>query len=324
MSVQALYSTSRVPMNRLDMRGKLLWTLGNLLMLIGLYLLLYVGGLYADEQYNFLAAQRGSDISLPETITSSLDSTDQAFGVDTGADAVTDEQPAVAPLAGAETVAPAAASEGFTLPRLNSTGNGRELNSIVPSVVAEFGASTITGIIIPKIDLERKVIPVGMTVEVQNGQKVAVWEVAKYAVGHHKGTANPGQAGNIVLAGHSGGKAYPFNDIFYLGQGDPILLESNNSQLYEYSVTERLVLDEVGVPMAQRRENAQYIEPTSNEVVTLVTCWPLTGPNKFSQRVIVRAAPLHPATPAPDLASSQETPESIPVQPEPISGWTAR
>lgn len=323
MSVQALYSTSRVPMNRLDMRGKLLWTLGNLLMLIGLYLLLYVGGLYADEQYNFLAAQRGSDISLPETLTSSVDSTVQIPAADAGADAVTDGQPAAAALADEEIVAPAAASEGFTLPRLNSTGNGRELNSIVPSVVAEFGGSTITGIIIPKIDLERKVIPVGMTVEVQNGQKVAVWEVAKYAVGHHKGTANPGQAGNIVLAGHSGGKAYPFNDIFYLGQGDPVLLESKG-QLYEYSVTERLVLDEVGVPMAQRRENARYIEPTSNEVVTLVTCWPLTGPNKFAQRVIVRAAPLHPAAPAPELASSQETPESIPVRPEPISGWTAR
>ena len=51
-----------------DRRGKLFWTLGNMLMLIGLYLLLYVGGLFADEQFNLMAAEGDSEIALPEIV----------------------------------------------------------------------------------------------------------------------------------------------------------------------------------------------------------------------------------------------------------------
>lgn len=280
-------------MTRLSLRGKVMWTIGNLLMLLGLYLLLYVGGLYADEQYNLLAAQGGSDIALPETIAAPSDIGGEApAAAALDAPASSGERPAVEGLDLEQPAAAPAARPGFRMPRLNSTGDGRELNAVAPSSVADFGQSMITRILIPRINLDRKVIPVGMTFEEQNGQRVAVWEVAKYAVGHHKGTANPLQPGNIVMAGHSGGKAYPFNDIFYLGEGDSIVLESNGAQ-YEYKVTQRLVLDEVGMPMSHRRENARWIEPTEEEMVTLVTCWPLTGPNKFSQRVVVRAAPLH-------------------------------
>lgn len=280
-------------MTRLSLRGKVMWTIGNLLMLLGLYLLLYVGGLYADEQYNLLAAQGGSDIALPETIAAPSDIGGEApAAAALDAPASSDERPAVEGLDLEQPAAAPAARPGFRMPRLNSTGDGRELSAVAPSSVADFGQSMITRILIPRINLDRKVIPVGMTFEEQNGQRVAVWEVAKYAVGHHKGTANPLQPGNIVMAGHSGGKAYPFNDIFYLGEGDSIVLESNGAQ-YEYKVTQRLVLDEVGMPMSHRRENARWIEPTEEEMVTLVTCWPLTGPNKFSQRVVVRAAPLH-------------------------------
>ena len=41
--------------------GKMLNTLGNLLMLTGLYVLLFVGGLFADEQYNVYAASGAND-----------------------------------------------------------------------------------------------------------------------------------------------------------------------------------------------------------------------------------------------------------------------
>ncbi len=291
-----------------------MWTIGNLLMLLGLYLLLYVGGLYADEQYNLLAAQGGSGIALPETISAPSETGGEApAAAALDAEVSSSERPAVEGLDTEQPAAVAPARAGFRMPRLNSTGDGRELNTVAPSSVANFGQSSITRILIPRINLDRKVIPVGLTSEVQNGQKVAVWEVAKYAVGHHKGTANPLQPGNIVMAGHSGGKAYPFNDIFYLGEGDAIVLESNG-ELYEYKVTQRLVLDEVGVPMSQRRENARWIEPTEEEVVTLVTCWPLTGANKFSQRVVIRAAPLH----APILPDEPDEPDKA------MGGWMAR
>src|SRR5206468_4008811 len=106
-----------------------------------------------------------------------------------------------------------------------------------------------------------KVQEVGWHLEQQNGSALAIWDVAKYAVGHHKGTANPGDPGNIVLAGHSGGSAYPFNDLYYVPIGSKVVLW-NNDQQFSYTVTERLVVDEQGptVTDAQRRENARYIE----------------------------------------------------------------
>ncbi len=132
-----------------------------------------------------------------------------------------------------------------------------------------------------------------MIQQAENGQNIAVWDVDKYRVGHHHGTSNPGGGGNIVLAGHSGGYQYPFNDIYYLQAGDVIQLYSNG-QLYDYTVTETLVVDEDGQPLEKRLENARYIQPTDEEMVTMVTCWPLTGPDKFKQRVIVRAKPATP------------------------------
>lgn len=274
---------------RLSRRGKLLWTTGNLLMLAGLYLLLLVGGLVADEQFNLMAAQGDSTITLPEDhqLPASPPAAKSAVQTTRG-------QPDAAARAAVPTSAPAR----FSLPQLNNPGGGRELNSLVPAANGDYGPSTVSRILIPRIAVDRKVIEVGWKIEDLNGQQVAIWDVAKYAVGHHEGTANPGQSGNIVLAGHSGGRAYPFNDIYYLKPRDEIVLWSSGRQ-YQYTVTENLLLDETspGVTVEQRRANARYIEPTNEEMVTLVTCWPLTGPNKFNQRVVVRARPNRPEQP---------------------------
>lgn len=266
----------------LSLRGRLLWTIGNLMMLVGVYLLLYVGGLFADEQFNLLAAQGGSDIALPEMAVTTP-----------GSELADVREGAVAGSTGVEPeTVTASAPQRFVLPQLNNPGGGRELNSLVPKGVGWYGPSSVDRVVIPKLAVDRKVVEVGWTLEEQNNQQVAIWEVAKYAVGHHAGSANPSQGGNIVLAGHSGGRAYPFNDIYYLDAGDTIQIWSNNRQ-YDYRVTERLVLDEIGptVTLEQRIQNAIYIEPTSEEVVTLVTCWPLTGPEKFNQRIVIRAVP---------------------------------
>lgn len=69
------------------------------------------------------------------------------------------------------------------------------------------------------------------------------------------------------------------------------------------------MLDEEGVSPEQRAANARYIAPTNSEVVTLVTCWPPTGPDKFRQRVVVRAMPFG---------------ANAAVQPLIQSNWTAR
>lgn len=269
---------------------KIFWTFGNLLTLIGLFLLLVVGGIKADEQYNVYAASGDNDLGM-------------ATPAESPAPSVT-EQPAQ------PTPQPTTQPRRFNIPILNNAPSD-QLTNVVPRQANNAGPSTITRIVVPAIALDKKVVEVGWTVQQQAaGQEVAVWDVDKYRVGHHKGSSNPGNGGNIVLAGHSGGKAYPFNDIFYLKPGDLIELYSNG-QVYQYTVTEHILVDEVGQPLEKRLENARYIEPADEEIVTMVACWPLTGPQKFNQRIIIRSKPLG-QPPAAD-ATNQET-----------SSWTVR
>jgi LPXTG-site transpeptidase (sortase) family protein len=225
------------------------------------YLLLYVGGLYTQIEYFRLAARGDSEIDAPQMV------------IDPAAQASLAAQPEAPPV--------------FNIPILNSTGR---VSSSVPSAEQAAHVSAVNRVVIPSIGVDSKVIEVGWRVEEQAGQQVAVWEVAEYAVGQHKGSANPGETGNIVLAGHVGGYGKVFKDLFYVNPGDQIALYSEGQE-FLYVVQEHLVVDEEDVPPEQRVANARLIEPTDHEVVTLVTCWPPKGPDRFKQRVVLRAVP---------------------------------
>lgn len=240
-------------------RTRIIWTVGNLLMLAGMYLLLYVGGIYVQVEYNRLAARGDSELPAPTA---------------------------------ARVGWPAEAVPAFDVPMLNIQG---QVLGTVPSEEQAAHTSTVSRVIIPSIGVDSKVVEVGWQVQEQNGSQVAVWEVAEYAVGQHKGSANPGEGSNVVLAGHVGGYGMVFYDLFHVQPGDQIVLYSQGEQ-YLYVVQEHLVLDEEGAPPEQRAANARYIEPTDSEVVTLITCWPPSGPTKFTQRVVIRAVPYTAAT----------------------------
>jgi sortase A len=256
--------------------------LGNLCLLAGIYLLLYVGGLYATEGYNRLAAR--GDTDLPPLVVSAGDVAPPAPNLQAPPPKLTPEEAEPAP---------------FQPPVLRDTGQA------VGSVPAEpvIAPSTISRIVIPSIKVDSKVMEVGWSVQEQDGQQVAVWDVAKYAVGHHRGSANPGTGGNVVLAGHVGGYGRVFRDLYYVRPGDQITLYSAGQQ-FLYVVEERLLVTEEGVSAEQRAENARYIGAYPYEVVTLITCWPASGPDKFSQRVIVRAKPYETEQ---SLSRSDET-----------------
>ena len=242
-------------------RTRLFWTLGNLFMLVGVVLLFYVGGVYSQAEYERYAARGDTDLPAPVAVTSPEQS----------------EEPAP-----------------FIAPILNQSGsislsNG-QIVSAVPSNQASH-ESSVTRVVIPSISVDSKVVEVGWDVVEQSNQQVAVWQVAEYAVGQHRGSSNPGEGNNIVLAGHVGGYGKVFKDLFYVKPGDQITLYSAGQQ-YLYTVQERLLVTEEGVSDEQHAVNAQLIAPTNHEVVTLVTCWPAKGANKFTQRVVVRATPF--------------------------------
>jgi sortase A len=56
-----------------------------------------------------------------------------------------------------------------------------------------------------------------------------------------------------------------------------------------YRVDQILILKEAGQPVEVIKANSRYIEPTADERLTLVTCWPATG---NSHRLIIIALPV--------------------------------
>jgi LPXTG-site transpeptidase (sortase) family protein len=266
-------------------RQRLIWTLGNLMMFAGLYLLLYVGGVYAQIDYRRLAARGDNDLEVPRTTFSAPQAAPRP--------AATAPRPTVAQAA---TAVPA-----FSIPQIS--GAEGQIASDVPSATQLAHVSAVQRVVIPSIALDSKVIEVGWSTQEISGKAAAVWDVAEYAIGQHRGSANPGEGGNVVLAGHVGGYGHVFRDLFYVHPGDQITIYSGGQE-FLYVVQDRLIVDEDDAPPEQRAENAKLIAPTDHEVVTMITCWPPKGPDKFKQRVVVRAVPVSaPASPALDTNS---------------------
>ena len=130
---------------------------------------------------------------------------------------------------------------------------------------------------IPSIDLDAKVVEVGT--RVKDGQ--LVWEVPAHAVGHYRTTALPGQGGNVVMAGHisSPFEGSVFRRLPYVQVGDMVVVETERA-VFNYRVVSR----EIVSPNAVR-----VMEPTSVEMLTLLTCYPDLV---FSHRLVVRAVPV--------------------------------
>jgi sortase A len=115
------------------------------------------------------------------------------------------------------------------------------------------------------------------------------WRVPKKAAGWHMNSALPGHGENTVLSGHHNIEGKVFRYVVDLEPGDEITLYSGDTP-YTYFVTEKYILKEVGMPLEVQQKNAQWIMPTGDERLTLVTCWPYEWPGN-SHRVIVVARP---------------------------------
>ncbi len=147
--------------------------------------------------------------------------------------------------------------------------------------------SAPTRIRIPRISVDADVVEVAYSIREENGRKVTVWQVADYAVGFHLGSAYPGHAGNTVLAAHNNIRGRILRHLVDLVPGDDIYLYVGALE-FHYRVTQSMLVLEKGVPEEIQRENAQWIQPTTDERVTLVSCWPFIKPD---HRVVVIAHP---------------------------------
>lgn len=88
-------------------------------------------------------------------------------------------------------------------------------------------------------------------------------EIIKYAVGHFKDTAMPGEEGNFALAGH---RNYDTGEFFLrlnkLEVNDNILV-SNHDKTFTYKVTESFTV---------APEDTYVLDKSEDATITLVTC----------------------------------------------------
>ena len=136
------------------------------------------------------------------------------------------------------------------------------------------------GIVIPKIGANAAIVP-NVDPHDSNIYQVALTK----GVAHAKGTAMPGQPGNIFLFSHSSVNFYEavrYNSIFYLLTklefGDEINLYYQGNK-YSYKVTSKTIVPATSV---------QYLKGLGNgrQTVTLMTCWP---PGTTYKRLLVIA-----------------------------------
>jgi sortase A len=104
-----------------------------------------------------------------------------------------------------------------------------------------------------------------------------VWETAAFAVGHHRGSANPGELGNLVLSGHISSlhEGAVFKRLPEIKVGDGVIV-ATALQHFVYVAREVHVVKPSAI---------EVLNPTANAVATLITCVP---DGVYSHRLVIR------------------------------------
>jgi LPXTG-site transpeptidase (sortase) family protein len=144
-------------------------------------------------------------------------------------------------------------------------------------------------IVIPAIRLNAPIIPATLKEIEFQGKTFNQWVApSSFDAGQITTSAPLGAVGNTVLIGHHNVYGEVFGHLVDLNVGDQITVYSGD-QKFLYGITQKLILRELGEPLEVRLKNAQWIDPTQDERLTLVTCWPH---DSNTHRLIIVAMPL--------------------------------
>jgi sortase A len=142
---------------------------------------------------------------------------------------------------------------------------------------------------IASIDLDAPIIQTGTKLTWFEGQQYEQWLAPdEFAVGWHDTSARLGELGNTVLNGHHNVYGMVFGKLVDVSEGDLITVRGGQYEFF-YMITNKMILPEKSVGLAQRLENARWILPSEDERLTLVTCWPAES---NTHRLIVVAQPV--------------------------------
>lgn len=150
-------------------------------------------------------------------------------------------------------------------------------------------SATPLRLVIPDINLDAPILAVSPQLVNIGGINFQQWlSPDEFAVGWHESSAKLGEAGNTVLNGHHNIHGEVFRNLIDLSQNGLIMVYSDQ-HLFIYQVTNKMVLPEKYESLDVRVKNAQWILPSEDERLTLITCWPYES---NTHRLIIVARPL--------------------------------
>lgn len=142
---------------------------------------------------------------------------------------------------------------------------------VTPTAIPDMPPAT--HITVPAVGIDTEVIQVtSYPVETQ-GVTVLQWNVADWAAGQHDTSADPGEGGNIVMAGHDDYRGEVFRGLHDAQIGDDVYVTSP-AGTFHYTIREIHLRKELGVPLSERLNTGVFMAPMPEERLTLITCWP--------------------------------------------------
>lgn len=145
-------------------------------------------------------------------------------------------------------------------------------------------------LVIDSIGVDASIVPVSFHEVEYLGKTYKQWTAPNQnQLGWHEDSAYLDRSGNTVINGHSSGYNEIFRDLNSLENGDIIRVYSG-SMRFDYAVANSLILKERWESVETRMDNARWINPSRDERLTLISCWPHKS---NTHRVVVVAIPIN-------------------------------
>ncbi len=148
----------------------------------------------------------------------------------------------------------------------------RTLDSLPPQPAPHRAIGYQQGSAIGRLEVQR----IGLSVVVLEGSDAGT---LRLGVGRVRNSSLPGEAGNVVLAGH---RDTFFSSLSQIRPGDRISLRTPEGT-FPYTVDWTTVVNP---------QDTKVIRPTAQPALTLVTCYPFAYVGAAPKRFIVRATPV--------------------------------
>jgi sortase A len=153
--------------------------------------------------------------------------------------------------------------------------------SSAPALPAPSGAIPEAGTPLAELSIPR----IGLSVVVLEGSDE---HTLRRGLGHIETTPLPGESGNVAIAGHRDSFFRPLRNIQV---GDDIMLDTPGERVHYRVLSFRVV----------NPSEISVIDPTTDPVLTLVTCYPFYFIGSAPDRFVVRASLVTEGEQSPEL-----------------------